>query len=102
MESARNTASLGPAMAPLSRYHLWNNNSVQLLAIEETTLCHTSENSSGPSGSPCWTPVSEEIIPYGCQRTGCCPSDSTTVPMEELQGNEQHTCPRRFVERFKD
>ena len=33
MESARNTASLGPAMAPSSRYHIWNNNSGQLLAI---------------------------------------------------------------------
>ena len=62
MESARNTARLGPAKAPSSSYHIWNNNSGQLLAIAETTLCSTSENSSGPSGSPCWTPDSEEPV----------------------------------------
>ncbi|KAL5499522.1 hypothetical protein EMCRGX_G010956 [Ephydatia muelleri] len=45
MESARNTTSLGPAMAPSSRYHIWNNNSGQLLAIAKTTLCSTTKDS---------------------------------------------------------
>ena len=36
--SARNDASLVPAKAPLSRYHIWSNNSRQLMAIVETTL----------------------------------------------------------------
>ena len=66
---------LGPATAPSSKYQAWNGMLEQAvsLAIFITKMFKTSENSRGPSGSPCWTPDSDVKQPKWCQRRGCCP-----------------------------
>ena len=59
---------LGPATAPSSKYQAWKGMLEQALslAIFITRMFKTRENSMGPSGSPCWTPDSDDKQPSEC------------------------------------
>ena len=76
---------LGPAMAPSSKYQAWKGMLEQALspAIFITRMFKTSENSMGPSGSPCWTPDSDDKHPSECQRWDAV--HSTSLPKGEVQ-----------------
>ncbi|KAL5491829.1 hypothetical protein EMCRGX_G017194 [Ephydatia muelleri] len=57
----RKDLCLGPATTPSSMYHLWNSKLEHSLSVmmAVTSLCNTRQKNTGPSGSPCWTPVSD-------------------------------------------
>ena len=65
IESALKTASLGQVITLSSRYHELKSRleKPSSVTIPDTRTCSTKQNNKGLSGSPCWTPTSELMVP---------------------------------------